>query len=119
MTKSHEPPFPKPEWPPIQNLESVDLTGQRRDGGVDLVIVASQPLDDAAETLDSIRQKVACYLEVIDLPGFQAEMNYPPRSRTKIILRCDHPIHPRAAAVIAECQASAGERGVQFVVQQQ
>ena len=111
--------FPKPQWPPIQDTESVDLIGERTDGGVDLVIVASQPLDDAPDTIDRIRCKVAYYLDVIDLPEFQADMGHPPRDRTKIILRCDHPIHPRAAAVIAECQGTAGERGVQLVVQQQ
>jgi hypothetical protein len=82
---------------PIQELESIDLVGRRRDGGVDLIIVASQPLDDATKTLGSIRQKVAYYLEVMDHPDFQAERKYPPRSQTKIILTCDHPIHPSAA----------------------
>ena len=110
--------FPKPQWPPIQDVESVDLIGKRRDGGVDLLIVASQPLDDAADTLNRIRRKVAYYLDVIDLPEFQAEMGLPPRDRTTVILRCDHPIHPRAAAVITECQARAGQRGVRLVVQQ-
>jgi hypothetical protein len=110
--------FPKPEWPPIQDLESVDLTGKREDGGVDLLIVASQPLDDAVDTLDSIRRKVAYYLDVIDLPAFQDEMGHPARDRTRIIVSCDHPIHPRAAAVIAECQVSAGNRGVQLLLQQ-
>lgn len=117
MTQSSNLAFPKPEWPPIQDLESIDITGKRKDGGVDLVIVASQPLDDSAETLDSIRQKVAGYLNVIDLPEFQAEMEYPPRERTRIILNCKYPIHPRAAAVIAECQVSAHVSGVQLTVQ--
>ena len=110
--------FPKPQWPPIQDVESVDLIGKRRDGGVDLLIVASQPLDDAADTLNRIRRKIAYYLDVIDLPEFQAEMGLPPRDRTTVILRCNYPIHPRAAAVIAECQASAGQRGVRSVVEQ-
>ena len=96
----------------------MDLTGKRNDGGVDLLIVASQPLDAAADTLNRIHCKIAYYLDVIDLPDFQADMEFPPRDRTTIILCCDYPIHPRAAAVIAECQARAGQRGVQLVVQQ-
>jgi hypothetical protein len=98
-------------------VESVDLTGKRNDGGVDLLIVA-QPLDEAADALNRFRCKIAYYLDVIDLPDFQADMEFPPRDRTTIILCCDYPIHPRAAAVIAECQARAGQRGVQLVVQQ-
>src|SRR5262249_47011590 len=105
--------------PPIQDLENVDLVGKRRDGGVDLLIVASQPLDDAPDTLNSIRRKVAYYLDVIDLPEFQADMGHPPRERISITLSCDHPIHPRTAKVIAECQTSAGKRGVRLVVQQE
>jgi hypothetical protein len=112
------PDFPKPAWPPIQDVESVDITGKRKDGGVDLLIVVSQPLDGSPETLATIRQKVAYYLDVIDLPEFQAEMGHPPRDRTPVIFACDHPIHPRAAVVIAECQAAAAARGVRVVVRQ-
>jgi hypothetical protein len=119
MTDNPDAAFPKPKWPPIQDLESVDLCGKRWDGGVDLAIIASQPLDDSADTLNRIRRKVVYYLDVIDLPEFQADLEHPPRDRIMIILRCDHAIHPCAAAVIAECQASAGRRGVLLVVQQE
>lgn len=114
--KPAEGGFPKPQWAPIQALDSVDIFGKRRDGGVDLVITASQPLDDSAEVLDSIRQKVATYLAVIDLDEFQAEMGHPPRDKTSIIIACEHPIHPVAQAVIEECQASATGRGVRLEV---
>jgi hypothetical protein len=114
--KPAEEPFPRPEWPPIQSLESIDITGERHDGGVDLVIVASQPIDASPETLDSIRRKVATYLTVIGLPEFQAEMGHPPPEKTAIIIACEHPIHPKALAVIAQCRAQAGARGVQLEV---
>jgi hypothetical protein len=111
-----EGPFPKPKWPPIQELDSVDLTGKRRDGGVDLVIVASQPIDDSAETLESIRHKIRTYLAVIGLKEFQAEMGHPSREKIAIILACEHPIHPKAQAVIDECQATAAAEGVRLEV---
>lgn len=114
--KPVEEPFPKPEWPPIQELDSIDLTGQRRDGGLDLVIVASQPLDDSPETLESIRRKVGTYLTAIGLEEFQAEMGNPPRDKTTIILACEHPIHPKALAVLAQCRATAAAQGVRLEV---
>ncbi|HJZ55645.1 MAG TPA: DUF6572 domain-containing protein [Gemmataceae bacterium] len=114
--KPAEEPFPKPKWPPIQELDNVDLTGKRRDGGVDLVIVASQPIDDTPETLESIRHKVRTYLAVINLEEFQAEMGHPPRDRVAILLACEHPIHPAAQAVIEECRASAAAQGVRLEV---
>jgi hypothetical protein len=114
--KSADQPFPKPEWPPIQEPDSVDIAGKRRDGGVDLVIVASQPIDDSPETLKSIRHKVRTYLAVIDLEEFQAEMGNPPRDKVAIILACEDPVHPRAQAVIEECRTSAAAAGVRLEV---
>jgi hypothetical protein len=104
--------FPKPKWPPIQNLDSLDITGHRKDGGVDLVIMASQPIDDSPETLESLRHKVRTYLKAIDLEGFRAEFAYPPPEKIAIIIACEHPIHPNAQLVINECKAMAAEQKV-------
>jgi hypothetical protein len=109
-------PFPKPKWPPIQELDSIDITGKRRDGGVDMVITASQPIDDSPQTLGSIRRKVQTYLEAIGLEAFQAEMGHPPREQYTIIIACEHPIHARALAVIEECQAQAAAQGVRLEI---
>lgn len=54
---------------------------------------------------------------MIDLDEFQGEFGHPPRSKTSILLSCDHPIHSRAEEVIAECQSAARKRGVRLVVQ--
>ena len=102
------------KWPPIQDLDSIDLIGERKDGGVDLVIVASQPLDDSADTCDSIRAKVSCYLTAIGSEAFQMEYGHPPREKTSIILVCDHPIYANASAVIEECKTVAAEQGTRF-----
>src|SRR5262245_33873334 len=114
--KSADKPFPKPEWPPIQELDNIDITGKRRDGGVDLVIVASQPIDDSPETLESIRHKVQTYLTAIGLEEFQAEVGHPPRDKTTILLLCEHPIHPKALTVIAQCRVTAAAEGVRLEV---
>lgn len=118
MATDPVPDFPKPAWPPIQDVQSVDISAKRKDGGVDLVIVVSQPLDGSPETIAAIRQKIAYYLDVIDVPEFQDEMGHPPRDRTAVVLACDHLIHPWAAAVIAECQLAAASRGVRVVIRQ-
>jgi hypothetical protein len=114
--KSADTSFPNPEWPPIQEPDSIDLAGKRQDGGVDLVIVASQPIDDSPETLESIRQKVGTYLTAIGLEEFQAEMGRPPPDKTAIVLVCEHPIHPKALTVIAQCRATAAAHGVRLEV---
>jgi Family of unknown function (DUF6572) len=114
--KLAQEPFPKPEWPPIQELDSIDITGKRWDGGVDLVIVASQPIDDSTETAESIRHKVQTYLTVIGTGGFQVEMDRPPREKITIIIVCEHAIHPKAMAVIEVCRKAAAEQGVRLEV---
>jgi hypothetical protein len=81
--RSAEVEFPAPKWPPIQQLDSIDILGQRQDGGLDLAVVCSQPIDDSPETLEAIRRKVETYLAAIDLEKFQTEMNHPPREKTK------------------------------------
>jgi hypothetical protein len=106
--------FPRPEWPPIQQLDSIDIVGKRKDGGVDLAIVASQPVDNSVETLCAIRQKVNTYLATIGIEEFQSDLGYPPLEKTTIILLCEHPIHPEAAVVIDECKAVALAKGVGF-----
>lgn len=108
--------FPIPKWPPIQSVDTIDITGRRDDGGVDLIIVASQPIDDSPETLESIRQKVQTYLAVIHTEEFQAEMGNPPRDKIAIILACTFPIHATARSVIAQCKAEAAHKGVSLEV---
>jgi hypothetical protein len=108
--------FQKPKWPPIQNLDSLDIIGHRKDGGVDLVIVASQPIDDSPETLESLRHKVRTYVTAIGLEGFQTEFAYPPREKIAIIIACEHPIHPNAQLVIDECKAFAAGQTVSLEV---
>jgi hypothetical protein len=109
-------PFPKPAWPPIQNLDSLDIIGKRTDGGVDLVITASQPIEDSAQTLESIRRKFGTYLEAFGLEGFKAEFGSPPQDKCTIIFMCEHPIHATAQAVIEECRADAAAHGIRLEI---
>lgn len=114
--KPGDEPFPTPEWPPIQSLDSIDITGKRHDGGVDLAIVASQPIDGSPETLTSIRRKVGTYLIAIGLEKFQDEWGHPPPEKIAIVIICEFPIHSRALTCIAQCKATARARGVRLEV---
>jgi hypothetical protein len=51
--------------PPIQNLDAFDIVGERKDGGVDLVVSCSGPLDSSSTTLGLIERKVRAYLVTI------------------------------------------------------
>lgn len=104
--------FPRPEWPPIQNLDSIDAVMKRADnGGVDLLLVASQPIDDAPETLDALAKKLEGYLATIQEPEFLKEMGHPPANLIRILLTTQFPIHPEALIIIANATRVAEQLG--------
>ena len=74
--------------PPIQNLDSVDLTGKRRDGGVDLFIVSSSHLDGSLPTQQLIKDKLETYLAALAHPEFRQEFGVPHPLRMAIVLAC-------------------------------
>ncbi|WP_428939444.1 hypothetical protein [Fontivita pretiosa] len=90
--------------PPIQNLDSVDIVGRRKDGGVDLFIVASGPLDPSPQTQRLLLSKVQSYLEQINTPAFQAEFQNPPAEKVRIVISCEHEVHPLIQALIERCK---------------
>jgi hypothetical protein len=56
--------------PPIQNVDAFDVVGERRDGGVDLVVSCSGPLDSSPRTLELIERKIVAYLVTIAHANF-------------------------------------------------
>jgi len=55
----------KSSQPPIQNIDAFDVVGERQDGGVDLVVSCSGPLDSSPSTL-----------ELIEIFSFRASISY-------------------------------------------
>ena len=50
---------------PIQNLDSIDVSGERKDGGLDLVIIASSKLLSTQHHEDLLKKKVQAYVDAI------------------------------------------------------
>jgi hypothetical protein len=74
---------------PIQNLDSIDIVGQRvEDGGVDLVIVVSGALTDSERHQGLLLEKLEHYLRQINSPGFRADLGDPSPDRIRIIIDC-------------------------------
>ena len=57
----------------IASLESIDLIGKRRDGGVDLVIVTRDAIDGSESTQKLIMQKIAHYLDFVESLDFDKD----------------------------------------------
>ncbi|MEM8983207.1 MAG: hypothetical protein AAGC71_09280 [Pseudomonadota bacterium] len=61
------------EHAPIQNLGSLDLIGQRNDGGVDTVIVVSSLLQATPAHEALLRSKIQAYTDAIFSDGWQQQ----------------------------------------------
>ncbi|MEZ6142333.1 MAG: DUF6572 domain-containing protein [Zavarzinella sp.] len=69
---------------PIQNIDQIDIVGKRKDGGVDLVIVASSPVTASPEHQQLLLDKIQSYLEQCNSPGFRDEFGYDAKVRILI-----------------------------------
>jgi hypothetical protein len=104
--------------PPIQNLDTVDIAGRRRDGGVDLLIVASGPLDPSPETQKLLLDKIQGYLEQINTPGFQSEFGHPPADKVRIVISCEHEIHPVIRTLVARSKTWVEQNNARIAFEQ-
>lgn len=71
----------------IENLDCIDILGDRTDGGVDLFIISSDRLDDSAETQTSLLDKVEHYLGYINSNEFKTDHPNANSQNTQIILQ--------------------------------
>lgn len=95
--------------PPIQNLDAFDIVGERRGGGVDLVVVCSGPLDDSVDTLDLLRIKVENYLREVASQGFRARFA---GASVTIFISCSHFVSDAAHGLIDTLRERASNHGV-------
>ena len=58
---------------PIQNLESIDIVANRKDGGVDLAIVVSSVLMDTEEHQELLRRKIQNYTDHVFSESWKKE----------------------------------------------
>jgi hypothetical protein len=96
--------------PPIQNLETIDLLGRRKNGGVDLIIVVSGPLQNEADHLDRLERKIAAYIRIISSDEFSEEFPRIEVSR-RILLITEHAVSRAALSLLDSLRESAANAG--------
>jgi len=101
---------------PIQNLDRIDIVGTRRDAGIDLVVVCSGPLDESADTLARLNQKVHGYLDTACSGGLWKAYPKALPGPIRIFLSCAHPISTGAQGLINSLKHEAEARGVELRV---
>ena len=85
---------------PIQSLDSIDILGHRKDGGVDLVIVVSSFLDDTSEHEHLLKQKIQNYVDGIFSDELQGEFGSIENTQYTIVLKCTVEPHPNMTSKI-------------------
>jgi hypothetical protein len=106
-----------PTEPPIQNVDCIDIMGKRHDGGADLVVVVSGPLDGSQSTISALRQKVRNYVAEAMNPAFQRQNGIAGANDTRILIVCEHPVDDLAHAAIDELREYAREFGIAVLLQ--
>jgi hypothetical protein len=92
---------------PIQNLDKLDIVGERMDGGLDLVIVASGPLDESPDTLHALRHKILNYLTEAGSPTLRSRYSIRSGAKIRIVVNCQHSISGAAMREIEQLMTTA------------
>jgi len=101
---------------PIQNLDSFDIVGERNDGGVDLVVVCSGPLDDSADTQALLKEKIQNYLDAAVHPNLPNVYPAAKEGPVRIVVACQHEISSVSQRTIDELVGKGGAMGVTVIV---
>lgn len=104
---------------PIANLDAIDVVGVRQDGGLDLVISCSGPLDCSAETLKALCTKITNYLREIreaQSPTLFERYNCVSSASVRIIISCAYTMHQDVLQIIDRMKQIASSMGVELLV---
>ena len=102
--------------PPIQNVDAFDVVGEHHDGGVDLVVSCSGPLDSSLSTLKLIEAKVGAYLATVAHPNFSQTYQAAQRGTVRIFISCEHCISNEARGLIDKLTEKASIQGVSLLL---
>jgi hypothetical protein len=102
--------------PPIQSLDAFDVVGERKDGGVDLVITCRGPLDESADTLGRIDQKIRGYITTATSSSFSKAYPAALHGPTTIYLSCDHAISAGALGLVNELGRFARQQNIELKI---
>ena len=99
---------------PIHNLHAIDIVGHRVDGGVDLAVVCTGPLDDSWQTVRLLDRKVSAYLTEIKAPGFKKSFNNP--THIRLMIYCQYAISATVLGMIKVLAGRAAAVGVELLL---
>jgi hypothetical protein len=98
---------------PLTASDNLDVIGERKDGGVDMVISTSGPLDATDETCRLLNEKLSTYLYAAVHPNFANVYPEARKGRVRIFVSDSHSISERARCLVESFSREAFTRNVE------
>ena len=98
---------------PLTDPDNLDVIGQRKDGGVDMLVSTAGPLDASDVTCGRLREKLNAYLFAAVHPNFANVYPAARTGRVRIFVSDSHAISDRARLLVDEFAREALTRNVE------
>lgn len=98
---------------PLSAVDNLDIVGERKDGGIDMVVVTTRPLDASEEICNLLGEKLNAYLRAATHENFAKLYPAAARGRVRIFVSDKHAISDRARQVVKTFAAEALARNVE------
>ena len=99
---------------PFSDPDNLDVIGERNDGGVDMLIVTTGPLDASDATCQKLQEKLSTYLHAAVHPNFANVYPAASTGRVRIFVSDSHVVSDRARQVVESMSREALTRGVEI-----
>lgn len=98
---------------PLSDADNIDVVGERKDGGVDMLVATTGPLDASNETCRRLEEKLGAYLYASVHPNFAHVYPAVHSGRVRIFVSEAHPISERARHIVEAFSNEALSRNVE------
>jgi len=98
----------------LSEPDNLDVVGERNDGGVDMVVSTTGPLDDSDATCQHLQAKLNTYLYAATHPNFASVYPAASAGRVRIFVSDTHEISDRARQVVESLSKEAISRGIEI-----
>src|SRR5258707_4377863 len=104
---------------PFTDVETVDVVGVLKGGGLDLVIAVRGPIDDSPATLRQLEDKIRNYVNGAMSAEFLKQYGQSPGVPIVIYISCAHPIAESALTLIDKMKVIAATHGIGLELRKQ
>ena len=98
---------------PLTDPDNLDVIGERKDGGVDMLVATAGPLDASDVTCNRLKEKLSAYLYAAVHPNFPNVYPAARAGRVRIFVSDSHAISDRARLLVEEFSREALTRNVE------